>query len=455
MARRAMGGPVPEGQDVYHTQSKKRKKASKKSTGAALGMGFPGGLFGGLIQQPANEAGSLAEAIEKQAARLKQSSPGGGVDGGMANPFQMLQDQLFGAVNNIGVSSTPIEQLRQIAEQQVAAQFDPMMSALQREMDTRTKRGNRSMDTARDMYGSLSKDYLSQLPELTEQFAAEDQAVQQRYDGAQNSLRAEYNQNADEQDALLKKLGISAAAPDASQQAREDQAYFQNQFELSQQQDQGAVNDQQNAQMSYQRNLGNTAKMAGENLAQDIGTELADFLNQAGGQMTDLRGQKGAALNALLSQMQMQDSQRVEQQRQQEFDNMMKLFGFQLDATNSMVKNQGAMPGTGFGAEGTLTTGLEGANNYLASKYPDQPIMASNLMEQLNDVLSNKQVAQGKFVIDPGDPAMGKSPKYSDVGQEYMMDLLRREFEKEGDRYGTGDINATMNALLAYLGKLR
>jgi hypothetical protein len=50
---------------------------------------------------------------------------------------------------------------------------------------------------------------------------------------------------------------------------------------------------------------------------------------------------------------------------------------------------------------------------------------------------------------------MGKAPKYSDVGQEYMMDLLRREFEKEQGRYGTGDINATMAALQAYLGKLR
>lgn len=453
MAYPEFGGPVPPGKDVYHTQSEKRKKAAKKSVGGALG-GIAGGLFGGLLQQPSQQAGSLAEAIEKQAANFSRKAKAED-DSTMANPFQLLQDQLFGAVNEINVAPTPIEQLRQIAEYQVAAQFNPIMKGLEREMEQRTERGNRSMGTARDMYGALSQDYLSQLPALTEQFAAEDAATNQRYDDAQAQMRAEYNQNAQEQDAVLKQLGISAAAPDASQQAAEDQAYFQNQFELSQQQDQSALNEQQMAQQDYTRNLGNTAKMAGENLAQDIGQQLQDYLDQASGQMTDLRHQRGAALNALIAQMQQQDSERVAQQRQQEFDNMMKLFGFQLDATNSMVKNQPQAAGTGFGAEGTLTTGTPGAENYLASMYPDQPILASNLMDQIQDVLANKQVKEGKFVIDPGDPAMGKSPKYSDVGQQFMESLLRKEFRKEGNRYSASDINNTMAALQAYLGKLR
>jgi hypothetical protein len=170
--------------------------------------------------------------------------------------------------------------------------------------------------------------------------------------------------------------------------------------------------------------------------------------------MRQLTGQRSGAIEALLSQMQQQDAQRVQTQSQQEFDNMMKLFNFQLSAQKEMG-NTDANLQPKFGAEGTITSGRTGASNYLASQYPDQPILASNLMQQLNDVLANKEVTQGKFVLDPGDPAMGKAPKYSDVGQQYMEDLLRREFEKEGNRYGTGDINNTMDALLAYLGKLR
>lgn len=436
----------------------KKKKASKKKSGGS-GWNMFDGVANPMAEMlnPNRRASSMAEIIEKQAAAQKRQAEERALSNGAAfgNPFQMLQDQLFGAVNNINIAPTPLEQLRKMAEQQVAAQFDPMISALDQEMGTRTNRANRSQKSAREMYGSLSKDYLAQLPEMTQQFAAEDAETNQRYDQAQQQMGAEYQKNAGQQDALLKQLGIQAAAPDASQQMQEDQSYFQNQAELDQQSAISALDQQQNAQRDYQQNLGSNARMAGENLASDIGQQLEDYLGQASSQMTQLRGQRGGALAALLSQLQQQDSERVSNQRQQEFDNMMKLFNFQLQSTNSMMDNMPQQGQTGFGAEGTLTTGTPGARNYLASVYPDQPIMAGNLNDLLTNVLQDKNVVNGKFVLDPGDPAMGKSPKYSDVGQEYMMDLLRKQFDREGDRYGKNDINATMDALLAYLGKLR
>jgi hypothetical protein len=236
----------------------------------------------------------------------------------------------------------------------------------------------------------------------------------------------------------------------------DDQAYFQNQSEMDQQSAMTALNQQQDAQMDYQQNLGSNSKMAGENLAQYIGGQLRDYMQQANGQMTSLEGQKGAAISALLAQMQQQDASNVAQQRQQEFENMMKMYNFQLSATKA---DQSAAGGSGssngFGDQSSLTTGLPGAQNYLASQYPDQPIRASGLMELLNNVLSNKEVTQGKFTLDPGNPSLGQAPKYSDVGQQYMEDLLRNQFEQQGNRYNTGDINATLAALEAYLGKLR
>lgn len=439
------------------TIMKKRKKASSKKKSS-------GGILSGLSSNPMaallngrKQQGSLAEIIEKQAASQKRQAEEKALSNNpaFANPFQSLQDQLFSQVNNINVAPTPLEQLRDMAQKQVAAQFDPMITALGQEMKTHETRGKRSQSSAREMYGALSQDYLSQLPQLTQQYAAEDAATDQRYDQAQQQMQSGYDKNASEQNALLKQLGIQAAAPDASQQMKEDQSYFQNQMEMDQQGAMNALNEQQMAQQDYQRNLGNNAKMAGENLASDIGQQLEDYLGQAQSQMTQLNGQKGSALEALVAQLQQQDAERVAQTRQQEFDNMMKMFNFQLSAQNSMMDNMPKPAETGFGAEGTLTSGLPGAQNYLASIYPDQPILATNLMEQLNDVLSNKQVTEGKFVLDPGDPAMGKAPKYSDVGQQMMEDLLRREFEKEGNRYGTQDINATIAALQAYLGKLR
>jgi hypothetical protein len=450
-------GYIPPQSIPGNNIQKKKKKAKSKGGPSILEKMLSPSLD--ILFNPGKQADTLAEAIEKQAAaqmraaRQKEAASAAQID-----PFQALQEQLFSAVNGINIQPTPIEQLRAMAEGQVDSQFDPVINALKNEVNTKKGRAKRSQGEAREMYGALAQDYLSQLPQLKEEFAAEDSAANQRYDQAQAQMESEYQQNAKEQNALLKQLGIQAAAPDASQQMMEDRAYFQNQMEMDQQANLSALNQQQNAQQDYQRNLGNTAKMAGENLAQDIGQQLADYLSGAESQMTQLVGQKSSAMEALLAQLQQQDSQRASQAQQQEFDNMMKLFNFQLATQKAMMEGQENQPSGGstmFGAPGTLTTGLAGAQNYLAGQYPDQPILASGLMEQINDVLSNKEVTRGKFVLDPGDPSMGKAPKYSDVGQEYMIDLLRREFEKEGDRYSSGDINATINALLAYLGKLR
>jgi hypothetical protein len=444
MALPSFGGPVKPGQNVYHTKSQGKVSRNKKKGKARGGGGLSN--LGGSVD-------ILAEAIERQAATQKQQAAQQSSLTSI-DPFTALQQQLFSAVNGIGFAPTPLEQLRKMAESQVSAQFDPQISALQGEMDRHSKRGKENAKTARDMYGSLAKDFLAELPAMTEQFAAEDAAANQRYDQSQQQMQGEYDKQAAEQNAVLKRLGIQAAAPDASQQAMEDQAYFQNQSEMDQQSALSALNEQQQAQTNYQQNLGSNARMAGENAAQDIRAMLQDYLGQAGTQLAGLQGQKSSAIEALLAQMQQQDQQNIAKQRQQEFENQMALYNFQLNTMKAANSGQGGGSANDpFG--GGLSTGLAGAQNYLASQYPDQDILASNLMEQINDVLSNKQVTQGKFVLEPGNEALGKSPKYSDVGQEYMMDLLRREFEKEGDRYSTGDINATMNALLAYLGKLR
>ncbi|WP_190221178.1 hypothetical protein [Streptomyces griseosporeus] len=422
-------------------QKKKKKKAS--------------GSGGSLMSLAGPDPDIIAENLERQAATQKNVAAMKSTLTPAPSPYEMLQSQLFDAVNNINVAPTPLEQLRQMAMQQVAAQFDPQINALSRDVEIHGKRAASSAREARGMYGALAKDYLSQLPELTQQFAAEDKATDARYDQAQQQMTQQYQKQAADQEAVLRRLGIEAALPDTSQQARDDQSYFQNQMEMDQQSARNALDQQQIAQSDYTRNLGNNARMAGENTAEDFKRQFQDYAQQAGGQIATLQGQKGSAVEALLAQMQQQDAQRVSQQRQQEFDNMMKLFNFQLSATNAAQRNAAESNVQNPFDPTRMTTGLAGAQNYLAQAYPGQETLASNLMNQINDVLANPDVKNGKFILEPGDPAMGKAPKYADMTQEKMMELLRHEFEKEGDRYTTGDINATMNALLAYLGKTR
>lgn len=436
-------------QDRIRQQKAKAEQGKYKAQFRRASKGNTGAKASGPISGTSESAAALSEALERQAAAAAARARAESAVS--SNPIAGIMDQFMSQYNSINVAPTPFEELQRIANQQVSAQFDPLINALSQEMSQKTNRANRSMGEARQMYGDLSRDFIAQIPQLTQQFAAEDQEANQRYDMAQKQLQDMYGQQSQAQNAVLQQLGIQAAAPDASRQARDDQNYFQGQMELDQQSALNALNEQQNAAQTYQRNLGDNTRVAGENTAQDISRMLEDYLGQAGSQMTGLRSQRSSALGSLLSQLQAQDAERVSKQEQQQFDNLLALSRFQMDAANSAAKNAGGQ------LSDMITSNYGQAQNFLGQQYQDQPRLATSLMEQLNDVLANPDVVRGKFVLDPGDPSLGKSPTYSDVGQEMMIDLLRREFEKENmaqpGRFQTGDINNAIQALMTYLGK--
>lgn len=440
-------------------QIKKRKdKANKKKNADRTGNANPKNTQKLSVSEP---AGTLAEALEKQANAQKAQADAaalGNFTGSPmtpSNPIDSMMKDFMSQYNSINVPRTPLEELRKMAEQQAGAQFDPMMNLLGQQITQTSTRANNNMGEARDMYNALGSDFLSQLPELTQQFSAQDKETNNRYDSAQAQLQQMYGDQSKQQNAVLQQLGLAAAAPDAAAMANTDQKYFQGQMETDQQSALNALNQQQMAAQNYQQNLGDTTKVAGENAAGDIRSQLEEYLNSANAQMGGLQAQKSSTMAQLLQQMQAQDADNAAKQEQQQFDNLLAMSRFQLDAANAAAKANGSSADSLFKG----TSGLSGAQNFLGQQYGDSPIKASNLMQQLNDVLANKDVVNGKFQLTPGDPALGKAPTYSDVGQEKMMDLLRSEIDKENQaspgRYNTADINNAINALLAYLGKLR
>lgn len=438
--------PMPEPpSNGQKTMIRKRKnKASGKGGGSSS---FLSGLASPKL------TGSLAEALEKQANNQAQQAA---AKSGLVStdPFTALQNQIMSQYQSINVPSTPYDQLKQMAQEQVGAQFDPVIHALMDQMAQTGNRATRNAGEARKMYNSLGSDFLSQLPELTNQFAQQDKETNARYDSAQQQLKQQYQGQQDQQNAILQQLGIQAAAPDASKQAADDQSYFQGSMEADQQSALNALKQQQLAQSNYTQNLGDTTKVAGENQAQDIMQQFRDYMGQANSQLTGLQQQRGSALASLLQQMQAQDAQRVQSEEQKQFQNLMSLANFQLSAAKAAQSAAGNSNDLFKG-----TTGLSGAQNFLAQQYPNSPIIASHLMGDINNVLSNPDVVNGKYQLTPADPSTGKSATYSDVGQEYMIDLLRQQIEKENQsvpgRYGNADINNAINALLAYMGKLR
>lgn len=405
---------------------------------------------------PSGTANSLADAIRKQAAaQAKQAQAGSGlVDTGNLpqDPLSQLMEQL----NNINVQATPYDLLMQQATGSAGAQFDPLIAELEGQMNSTQKRATANQGQAKQMYGDLATDIAAEMPQITNQMAQASNETKSRYDETQAQLQGEYSKQAEAQAALLQKLGIQAAAPEASQQAMEDQTYFQNQSNSDEAAAMQLLSQMKNSDVSYNRQSADNTRLAGVNAAQDIGSQLEDYMQQAGGKLSGLRAGRSSAIQSALAQLQQQDATRVSSQEDKQYDQLMDLFNLQLKM--QQMQQDSASDNQLFKG----TNGPSGASNYLSQMYggdTGDTFSSTAIMEAINDVMSDPNVIAGKYAS--GDKDQYGKPITNQVNDQYLIDLLRRRMSGDGQgmltgtNFSTGDINNAINALLAYQGKLK
>lgn len=396
-------------------------------------------------------ANSLADAIRRQAD--EQSNRGrNNNNGGGGQPKSPL-DQLIEQIQSINVEATPYETLLQQATGAAGAEYDPLIAQLESEIASTTKRGEANQQEARDMYNALAQDIAAEMPQITNQMAQASQATEQRYNQTQQELQQQYSQQAQAQAELFKQLGIQAAAPEASQQAMEDQAYYQQQSQTEEDAALRMLEEMENADVSYNRQTAQNTRLAGENTAQDIASQLEEYLAAANSKLTGLEAGRSSAISAMLAELQQSDAERINEAEQNEYDQLMDLFKLQQEM-ESDASQSSLFSGT---------SGPSGASNYLSEIYgPNDSFTSDSIMEAINDVMSTPQVVAGEYETENTDQY--GNPVVNEVTDEYMMDLLRQRLQ-EGDlnpdtsplfntQYSTVDVNNAINALLAYLGKL-
>jgi len=406
---------------------------------------------------PSGTANSLADAIRRQAAsQAKQSEQKSGLvsTGPEVDPLQQLMDQIQG----INVAPTPYDQLLQQATGSAGSQYDPLIAELEAQMSATKKRGASNQQQARDMYNALATDIAAEMPDITNQMAAASQETQNRYDQTQQQLKSEYNDQAAQQAALYKQLGIQAAAPEASQQAMEDQAYFQNQSQTDEDAALALLSQMKNSDVAYNRESSSNTRLAGENVAQDIGAQLEDYLQTAGGKLSGLRAGRESTIQAMLAQLQQQDAQRVTQQEETQYDRLMDMFNLQLKM-QEMQNDQASKAKANQLFKGT--NGPVGASNYLSEIYGGggDTFTSSAIMDAINSVMGDPTVEAGQY--DTGEKDQYGQPIMNKVNDQYMQGLLRRYMSGDGQgplsgtQFNNMDINNAIAALMAYQGKLK
>lgn len=413
-------------------------------------------------------ANSLADAIRAQAAnqasqaKTKKKATSSAPNSGSSSAPQSALDQLMQQINNISVPSTPYDQLLSQATGSASAQYDPLIQQLQGQIASTTSRGKGNEQQAKQMYGDLANDIAGELPGITNTMNQATQDTQSRYDDAQGQLKQQYDSQAAAQAALYKKLGIQAAAPDATQQQSDDQSYFQGQSKLDEQSALDALSQMKQSDVSYNKQSSDNTRLAGDNAAQAIGGQLEDYLQQANGQLSGLNASKQGSIQQMLAQLQQQDSQRVQTGETQQYSQLMDMFNLQLkmqqmqdDEANSAAKN--AQSGQLFKG----TNGPQGAANYLGGIYGNNSFDETSIMDALNDVMSSPAAVAGKYQ----DPSMKDSygnASTLDVTPQYLADQLRTRLQS-GDpkaplsspQFNNSDINNAINALYAYMGQLK
>lgn len=398
-------------------------------------------------------AGSLADAIRRQAntqAKLAQGQTMS-TESFVEDPLSQLMKQ----IQSINVQATPYDVLMRQAQGNAGAQFDPLIQQLRAEMSSTAKRGEANKKQARGMYNDLATDIAAEIPEITSRMNQASQETQMRYDTTQNELKQQYNKQAADQAALFQKLGIQAAAPDASQQAMEDQAYFQNSSNAEERSAMQQLQAMKQGDIAYQQQSAGNTRLAGANVAADIGAQLEQYLQQAGGKLAGLNAGKESAISGMLAQLQQQDQQRMQSAEEQEYKRLMDMFNLQLKM-EEMKNKQGANDSLFKGTNGPL-----GASNYLGGVYGNDSFSSKAIMEAINDVMSTPEVRAGKYQNPEMKDTYG-NPMTLDVNQAYLEDLLRKRM-LEGDsenplmnpQFSDYDINNAIAALMAYRGGLK
>lgn len=409
---------------------------------------------------------SIADAIRRQAAAQSKMatmnsqaeshmSPALWDGGTSSNPL----DQLMQQIQSINVKSTPLEQLMKQATGAAGSQFDPLIAELQGQMESTKQRGANNQNQARSMYNDLATDIAGQLPQITQQMQQASQETENRYNQTQQELKGQYDQQAQSQAELLKQLGIQAAAPDASQQAMEDQSYFQQQSQNDENSAMQLLSQMKNSDISYNQQSADNSRLAGNNVAQDIGSQLESYLQSAGSKLGGLKAGRESAVQGMLAQLQQQDGQRMQQQEQTQYSRLMDMFNLQLKMQEMQQKNAPKPADPLFKG----TNGPSGASNYLSEVYGSNDSFSSKaIMDALNDVMGTPEAVAGQYQSKEFKDSLGQ-PKMMDVTPEYMTDLLRSRMQN-GDSenplgsqtsFDNADINNAINALMAYMGRLK
>lgn len=326
-----------------------------------------------------------------------------------------------------GGPSIDTSQIQKQAQEAAGLQFDPQIAALQGQIAATQQRANTNKQQLGDMFNSLSTSLKGEIPGINQNFAQGSSDISDQYKQLQSQIAGQYaDANAQEQD-LMKRLNLQAAAPNIVAQQASDQAFTQNQNATSQQDTLDALKLLQQGAVDFTNEGSQIAKTEGTQRQADLMNQLEQFMQQATGQVNSIEAQKSSAAANIFNQLLGQTQQQASQEQQNRFSNL-------LDIAKLEQQQQNQTP--------NYSQGPLAASQFLGE---NDPANASKLNSFLLSVLQLPQFTTGRSNSTFGGESVPLTP-------EAAASIAQQTAQQAG--MSPTDQRNIYLAMLAYYGRL-
>lgn len=317
--------------------------------------------------------------------------------------------------------------LERQAQATAAAQYDPVIAQLRNQAGLASSRAERNKAQLGGMFSGLSQSLMNDVAPIQQQYANTQKQVAGQYDALKQELTNQYASSQADQEAMMKRLNIEAAAPDSLAGQQSDKNMYlantateaQNVASQLAQQEGGAVN--------YTRQGAELARTEGTNRQADLMTSLSDYLGQVEGQIGANEAAKSQAYIATLTGLQNSAQEQAVQRADRDFGNYIKVI--QLAQSLNPQQKPISVGSLADIAPKALSLGLgvndaQNIQNIFASAIGSDPVILSGLDSKFGVPLTKEALANR--VLEAGR-AQGLNQAQLNALQEMALEYFGRK----------------------------
>lgn len=303
---------------------------SNDSINSSLGRPTPNRIpFESLVGSPKPKPPSVNPSIGSNAQRILDNLSGvtSGI-GQRANSSGMPSlAEIMSRLEALQDPSRYMMSRDELMRQAVAgasAQYDPVIAQLRNAQRQAQTRGESDRQALGQMFGQLSASLNADIAPLEQKNAQTRQGVQDQFANLKQSINQTYDDAQKQQEEMMQRLNIQAAAPEVLGKQERDQAYFVNRANTDENTATTALDQESRGNVEYTRRGAEVANVEGTQRQADLMAQLSQLMNAYQSQIGANEAAKGAAVQKMFGELSGQANDQAFKLSQRDFDNYLQ-----------------------------------------------------------------------------------------------------------------------------------